>query len=127
MTNVLVNVLGLLAIAPALTTRCPVWVPVARPFGFSDTLVEALGGTVPEVGRVVIHSVSGVALQLNVPPPAFEIPIAKVLGAVLPTNAVSVRALGDTDNCGGGVILKSTGTLTEGPVHPLGDTVIVSR
>ena len=82
-----------------LITTVSVSVPAAWPLGFSDTVVDASGGTVPEVGRLVTHSVSGVAFQLNVPPPGFEIPIAKVFGAVLPTNAVSILGVGTTVTC----------------------------
>src|SRR5205814_3454043 len=67
--------------------------------------------------------VSEVAVQFSMPPPAFEIPIANVLGAVLPTNAVSVRALGVTANCGGGVMVNVTVTWAGLPVAPADVTV----
>src|SRR5204863_7678151 len=123
MTNVLVNMLGLPAIAPASIATCPVCVPVARPVGLSETIVESLGGAVPEPFERVAHSVSEVAVQFSVPPPALETPIAKVFGAVLPTNAVSVRALGGTANCGGGVSVNVTVIWAGLPVAPADITV----
>src|SRR5207247_6621320 len=123
MTKVVVTVLGLPAIAPALIATWPVCVPVARPLGFSEIIVESLGGAVPEPFERVAHSVSEVAVQFSVPPPAFEIPIANVLGAVLPTNAVSVRALGVTANCGGGVSVNVTVIWAGLPVAPADVTV----
>ena len=103
-------------------------VTAARPLGFDDTIVESSGGALPETFDRVSHVVSGSnAFQASDPPPELLIRIAEVFDAVLPRNAVSGFELDVTDNCGGGVILNSTGTLTEVPVHPFGATVMVSR
>ena len=127
-TSVFVTVTGLPATAPASITMCPVCVPIARPVGLDDAIVESSGGALPENFDRVSHVVSGgIAVQASDPPPELLIRIAEVFDAVLPRNAVSGFELDVTDNCGGAVILKSTGTLTEVPVHPFGATVMVSR
>ena len=68
-TSVVTTVSGLPAIAPALITTCPACVPVARPAGFNETIVESLGGADPDVLEKPIQVLSFVAVQLSDPPP----------------------------------------------------------
>src|SRR5213594_628050 len=91
--------------------------------GLSDRFVVSVGGAVPVVGASPIHAVSMVADQFSVPPPVLDTRMEDVCGAVLPTNACSVRALGVTDRNGGGVMTNVTVICAGLPVAPADVTV----
>src|ERR1700719_2125144 len=70
MVSVTDTVCGLLVAPGAVTEIVPVCGPAARPVGFTDTVnPEAVDAT-------LIHGALAVAVQLSVPPPVLETPMA---------------------------------------------------